>query len=360
MINNYVYHIKCLSGEYLKAFDKVELYAEVHGITDKVLNDSMMNLLDLFSTAQKEGKPLEKVVGNNIERFCEDYFSDYSVKQRIFNVLKQLYIVFWMGFIFGIADLFAASAEKDFNLFRSTSDMGGYIFGVIGILIIITIVNRIVRSIMFKIKITTRIYAIVYFVIIFVTAFCGFKCFSFLRIKIPTFLILVVSGMYIIIYYLVRMYYRLKRNGTIRKEKEIGGFKESLTEMVKKELPSVYIKKYEKLNRKKKKSGLTELTKEEYMDWIWKEKEKEQKISKIVTAVVVLFIILVIISVVATSSFIDGIIFAIILVLIEIPIIKWILKGGSRNKAMEEMLMECKEKNITIFEYKEMQDNNSL
>ena len=60
----YIYQKDCLKGEYLKVFDKVELYANVHGISDDAKNDALLNLIDMLSVAQSKDKGTEKIVGN--------------------------------------------------------------------------------------------------------------------------------------------------------------------------------------------------------------------------------------------------------------------------------------------------------
>ena len=61
-----------LQGDYRLVFEKADMYSTVSGSGDQnIEDDRLMNLFDLLIEAQHEGKPVEKIVGNDIEAFCK-------------------------------------------------------------------------------------------------------------------------------------------------------------------------------------------------------------------------------------------------------------------------------------------------
>lgn len=60
-----------LTGKYREVFEKAELYGVIKNIDSKVQDEMMMNLFDILLSAQKDGKPVEKIIGTDIEALCD-------------------------------------------------------------------------------------------------------------------------------------------------------------------------------------------------------------------------------------------------------------------------------------------------
>ncbi|MDD6771772.1 MAG: DUF1048 domain-containing protein [Inconstantimicrobium porci] len=92
-----------LRAEYYHTFKEVEVYFKTSELSDKEMEDVMNNILDLFLTAQSEGKPLKDVIGQDTQLFCESYlktiwkFPNIKIFMRYFGACL---IGDFMGIIF--------------------------------------------------------------------------------------------------------------------------------------------------------------------------------------------------------------------------------------------------------------------
>lgn len=106
MSMSYVWMSDKLKGEYKEVFDKAEIFVGVRNIAGDEGNEMMMDLLDFLLSAQNEGKPVEEVIGTDVEKFCASYFSSYTMKNHLMNVPKALYRLMLIVFVIEIGTLF--------------------------------------------------------------------------------------------------------------------------------------------------------------------------------------------------------------------------------------------------------------
>ena len=93
-MESYLVEKKNLKNEYKECFERVESYALLENVDEKNLEEMMMNLVDVLYTAQRKGKPLEKIVGKDMEAFCKSYFSEYhSVIQWVNATVVSIILV---------------------------------------------------------------------------------------------------------------------------------------------------------------------------------------------------------------------------------------------------------------------------
>ncbi len=106
MYNSYTKYKKNLVPEYSEAFGKVEDYVQSN-IIDSLRQDEILNdVIDIFLSAQNDGRTVEQVTGNDIMRFCSDLCSEVSIKSRIISVLEYNAVVIIMCFGICAKDLF--------------------------------------------------------------------------------------------------------------------------------------------------------------------------------------------------------------------------------------------------------------
>lgn len=106
MYNSYTKYKKNLVPEYSEAFGKVEDYVNSN-IIDSLRQDEILNdVIDIFLSAQKDGRTVENVIGKDIMKFCSDLCSEVSIKSRIISVLEYTIAVFIMCFGRCAKDLF--------------------------------------------------------------------------------------------------------------------------------------------------------------------------------------------------------------------------------------------------------------
>lgn len=78
-----------LKGDYRKVFEKADMYSILSSENEEAGDEKMMNLYDLLLEAQSNEKPVEKIVGTDIETFCKDYFKvEQDAKE------KKIYHIF--------------------------------------------------------------------------------------------------------------------------------------------------------------------------------------------------------------------------------------------------------------------------
>ncbi len=88
-----------LKGKYKETFLMIEDYAIISNLTGDLREERLMNLLDVFVTAQENNDPIEKIVGNDLYEFTINYLSDITFKDRFIEILKMLYMyaVIYLG-----------------------------------------------------------------------------------------------------------------------------------------------------------------------------------------------------------------------------------------------------------------------
>lgn len=150
MKNHYYFYKDQLRGAYLEAFDKAELYSEVENVDGDVHEEMLMNLLDLLLTAQKEEKPVEKIIGPDLEQFCQSYFSNYTWRSRILTLPKRIYRLMWGIFVLEL--LFLPFWDAGETLLTATTDLSGYVLGFIGGSVIFLLLNEAIRPFIFQLK----------------------------------------------------------------------------------------------------------------------------------------------------------------------------------------------------------------
>ena len=79
------------TGEYKYAFSKISTYGTMSQLDYEAFEDRILNIYDLFMNAQTEGKPVSKIVGNDIEAFCEEYYRSHDKGERLKDIFKRIY-----------------------------------------------------------------------------------------------------------------------------------------------------------------------------------------------------------------------------------------------------------------------------
>lgn len=343
-----------LQGEYKQAFDKVEIYSGVRNIDSRTEDEMMMNLLDMLLTAQKEGKPAEKIVGKDIGIFCKEYFGGYGWKNRLQELPKLIYRLMWVIFVFCLIEVFVRMGEKDFQLTTDTTDVSAYFLGLFGSMVLITLLNCLVRPLVFRWKrFSSTMYSWLYIIAFLALIFGGTYLLGDRELNIRLFPMTILSGLYVLGYMTVRAVWRYQIYGSIRKPKE--DFEQSLGEEiiedVERELPLELVKRYEKKNGRREKRGKVPVTPEEYMEKLKKETNMVLKIGKTAILLIVAFCVGVGALEGICNGVLNGLILGSILLLCEIPVLLFIRFLNRGMEVRKRILEECRERGITILEY---------
>lgn len=207
---SYTQYKRNLNDIYRPVFEQVETYVFAQNIDVKTREDRMGELLDIFLNAQAEGKPVNSIVGNDIDRFCKNFCSDFTLKNRIAFILEGLKYAIWtpaalviLNIYFWITD--GEAKANNYNFFRCMS-LGNTLIYLIIFLSIITlflITNVVMRHIMFKTKrLSLKAVTVVFLVeaVILLVVSLKFHLFE-ISISIPTWIIVLILIIYYVLYY---------------------------------------------------------------------------------------------------------------------------------------------------------------
>lgn len=204
MKDSYTYYKDKLNTEYKEAFEQVELYVFTQYVNESLREERLSDILDSFLSAQEKEKPVQKITGSNMERFCKTFCSDFGIKNRILNILDWLKFIAWVIFIVSMVDIVFSLWEGP-NLWRPLFFANYLIVIFIG-WVAMTLTNYILfcRS-MFK---TKKVSIQTYNIVILVEALAlGAGSFLILKNVVPSFLepplwaVALFSCLYLAIYY---------------------------------------------------------------------------------------------------------------------------------------------------------------
>ena len=85
-----------------------DLFTADRKMLELILKEKIMNLYDLLLQAQEENKPVEKIIGNNLEAFCKEYFAPIEEAKKKWYVFltEGLYRIFKAFNITGVRGYF--------------------------------------------------------------------------------------------------------------------------------------------------------------------------------------------------------------------------------------------------------------
>ena len=250
--------------------------------------------------------------------------------------------------------------EEKIPFLQIKSDIAPYVIGLGIGMIALFLINVFFRPIIFKSnKLNNNtIYSIL--LILFTVAVIG-AAISMdkipIAIEVKSSSILIGTSLYIIVYLLVRSIYRYKKYGTIRKLKNIENEYEnssvlsSIGASIDSNLPKELAKRYENINRKRRKRGKQEITPEEYMELLRDETRKLSN-TKGIMIFYIIFTAAIIMITAFTSEPTDALIFAVIICTIEYSVYKmWKKTNAGIVKARQKIFNHCEEEGKNIIEY---------
>lgn len=271
-----------LKGEYKDAFQKVQMYSTSNLIGEDTESELMMELLDHMLMAQEEGKPVSTIVGDDIEGFCEIFFSEYKLGNRFVDFLKTLYRMAWIMLVFAILDLVIGDGVL------SSSDIGaigaivlGGLSGSLSILIIYLLIRPLVK----RRKVNATALNAIYIVLLLASVIITCVLANRYSINVPAWVAVTIPAVYIVVYFIVNAITNYKKYRSIRKPKEaklsfFGGVKESVS----RELPEEWLEQWTKKNERRRRKGQTPLSEEEFMEKL--DKQYDYRRSQIMNVLV--------------------------------------------------------------------------
>lgn len=362
--NSYVFHMNQLKGEYLQTMKKAELYGQVRRIDSDEYEEMMMELLDLLTAAQENGKPAEMIVGDNMEEFCRSYFGVYTWKDRLKSLPKQYVILAWIIAVLELLELPAAwrDAKDAVSVFSVQTDISGYLGGFILAWMAGGVLDVIFRPLVFRMKKLTQefyqvIAAALLGLLLLIVIISGIT--EQLQVTVPALLVISGALCYLLAYYGVCIFKNYKRYGVFRKPKNTEAdsysFKQQVKQQVERELPGELKKRFEKKNRKLAKRGKEMQTPQAYMEKLRREAKMSERICIIGMGLVFLICLGIGIVDIVMENLKEGLQTFGIMLVAEIPAWFVFILLFKANRCKENLLNRCDKMEIDVIEYADME-----
>jgi len=357
-----------LKGEYKKAFEKIDLYGSINNVNVDVYEDRILNLYDMFTEAQNQDKPVEKIIGKDIEAFCKEYFKVPEKNYTFIKVLGRIAYLSLIIFILCIID-FLWQIDEGKTVTEMKVDIIPILVGAGIGLILLVLYKFATKNMVFKNdKIKPMFYYVFTLVFIVAGVFAVNSLLDDYAVSLPLLPVLIVSGIYVLLYYGIRAIVRYKTTGRISKlSKEDKAERKEFDDEVAfragvKQSAETMAERYTKLRDKKAKKGI-EYTYKEFTKVI----VDEAKHSGITKFIIILICVACVVISTVKSFMSEGIMVAATLFgmlgIIQFFVARFMLKILDQvYRENLHVLKECEERGIDVIEYdkllKEMDGEN--
>ena len=345
-----------LEGEYRDVYERVDIYSMNTELDENTTDELLMNLLDSLLSAQENGQPVEKIVGSDIEHFCREYFDVYDRRDRLGNYVTRAYKFAWFVFVIEMIEM-VINLSEGIPLLKVESDITPYLLSLLAGGIVSVISGLLLYPVIIKKKkVNSTAYSFIMLLLLMAMIVAGAIWCESKSIVLPLLPILVICGIYIVIYILVRACLRYRETGSVRRQKDsFRKYKKQVEEEAKNEkLMAIYAHaqadRYDRLNRKLIRKGKEPLKPEGFMEKLQEEQKKQYQLGWLIDALLAAFMLGMILFIAQDSTLVDTIIFSAIMVVIYIVYLKWLknMFGGNVDKLLLE---ECDRQGVTVVEY---------
>lgn len=279
MVNSHYMYIEKLNKEYMEVFNTISKYVTASNMDEMRTEETLSEVMDTFLAAQEAGKPVEKVVGKDLQKFCESLCSEKGIKTYILGFFETCHFMFIWYFLTVLLDihfLFTSLLEGEkinFFTFRSYKDMSSFLITGIFVLVLLYSINYLKKKFMFtNPKLSKWLMPISF---IFIAAVCiilvsflpdeGSENGPYLWIS------LIICGVYFIFRRIItKDKRRFKKENRITfneflgvSENEFSG----VSETFKNDTEKMEMIRFEKMNKRNAKKGKPELTFEQFLDF---------------------------------------------------------------------------------------------
>lgn len=361
---SYQYYAQQLTGDYRAAFQKAEMYAELKGLGETTVDEAMMELVDALLEAQNAGKPVEKVLGRDMEKFCKDYFNRrVKIADRLRDLLKLLYRLGIVTLVIeGLALLGILTDGGWQELVSAKTDINGYLCGAMCGFLGSVITGCCLRPLMFRWKkLSAGKYVFILCAVILLLSIPSFVWFHDRVVTVPMLPLFLIVLIYVLGFYAHKLYGRYKATGSIKKTPEEkadsvqGAFRQGLEDGMK-DVPRLMKTRFERINRRRARRHREPLTPEEFMCLLEKEFRRSKTLNRI-TALVFTLVCLAVWAVAElprTEDILDSFLGLAVGIGCGLAVF-WLVTGVfSQAEAQQaELILKCREKGITVLDLAE-------
>lgn len=361
MKDSYAFYKDKLNKEYKEVFEKAELYCIANSFSEDELAEILMDLMDMFLNAQREGRKVESITGKDMERFCKNFCVKPDFRSQLWDFLKRVKRIAWLVLVFGALDLIAILGEEGESIWTLQSNLMSAIVGIGTSTVVSQLVLLLARKMMFR----KRKFSMRMFYVIFGVSFvlCMIAVISIagngLQWNMPLWISLVICFAYLMVFYFV--YFVFFKDKAAQK-KDAKKNKVTFASQVIQNMPMQYVTQYKKECIRRERKGQEPISKEEFSMKYEKGIKFDQfyiKFHWIFPLVIYAFAVTYtahenwIAGLNGVSMLGDTILFAIICGVLFIPILKW-NKGSIQVTIWKrQMIKEAHNKGISFIEYME-------
>ena len=345
---------KGLTGEYKEAYKKVSTYAAMKNYSGDSIEEQMTELYDILLTAEKNGKPVQSIIGKDTESFLHSFFSEYGAKERVMNSLTIIYRLAVLMLIFAAFDVFAADSPKEMLLNGSIAPqniIGGFLTGFAFTILTSTVFAP--RAAKSRKNDSNKWLGltVVVFGVLLVAEVLLMKHFKdklgFLSVSCLPYMICCAA--YITVFLVCRAVYRYRTYGTVRnvtKQLYSDAHYKSIDDA---EMKYMTMKRWQKTFDKMLRKGKTE----EDFEKAVRNEIKNQKTGNVIFVVTTVSLTLIsIIKVAMESALTDTILYAVIITVIEGLLIRFFLRTfKSGEKTTREIIDECESEGVSMSQF---------
>ncbi|MCD7844006.1 MAG: DUF1048 domain-containing protein [Clostridiales bacterium] len=347
MKDSYTYYKERLEGEYYQTFDRIELYCVSRGMDDDSQERLLGELLDMFLTAQQAGRPVKRIVGDDLEEFCRQFCSGMGWKSRGMDVLRGLASCAKWMLAFTALELVCNLEEA--ALPDLQTDVSGYILGWGMGLLVSLLVGMAVKGLMFRWKrismgVYTGLLLGVLAVLVAVLFLLPDTVFVLPELSVPIWAELAGCGGYLAVYYAVRGWWRRAHN--IQPPRKI-----RMIDLVADTLPTELLAQYERKNQRRLRRDKPPITPEEYTEKMRRQNRREQRFRGVWWWLLLAVYAGLAVWTAMDSALVDTLIFVAILCVIAFVMRRFFRYIDQVTDWWTEVLEVCDQNGVTAIEY---------
>lgn len=350
-----------LTGEYKRAFSKISMYGTMTPLERDMYEDRVLNIYDTLMAAQKDNKPVERIIGRDIEAFCKSYYENQDLSEWMGNIFNRVFKVMLVLLAYSVVELVRALADRGGSIGFADIEINAapILVGLAAGFIIIGIEALAKRKLLLKTdKIKSSVYAVGILVIFLICAAVGVVLFGDIDSKLPVWIMLAASGGYSVMYVLLAGIFRYRKTGTLKKLNRIN--RQELKEF-NKELTLEYdirtsakgmAEQFDKMKRKYLSKGKPEPKYTEFMKKMYND-HKFMRYAQIFFVTSSLGICVVNIAVnIGSEDMLAAIIASVIVLAVNLCLFRFTMGAIREVEAAQcVILKECEERGIDIYEY---------